>query len=57
MTLQELQQVKLDRENGVIVSPQTWMRVLDDAICKTIMLNGINDRLAFDAELAASSSK
>lgn len=32
MTLEELQQVKKDREQGIIISPQTWMKVLETAI-------------------------
>ena len=32
MTLQELEQVKKDLANGVIVSRETWLRVLLTAI-------------------------
>lgn len=32
MTLTELQQVKTDVANGVIVSKQTWLNVLEQAI-------------------------
>jgi hypothetical protein len=32
MNLQELEQVKKDLADGIIVSRQTWMRVLDAAI-------------------------
>jgi hypothetical protein len=45
MTLQELEQVKKDLADGVIVSRQTWEKVLDEAIYS-------NDRLmaAFEAD-------
>lgn len=32
MTLEELEQVKADVANGVIVSKQTWLNVLEQAI-------------------------
>ena len=41
MTLTELQQVKKDIDNNVIVSKETWMRVLNEAIDDKESLNGI----------------
>ena len=35
MTLTELQQVKKDIDNGVIIAKATWLKVLDHAIANT----------------------
>jgi len=45
MNLEELQQVKKDLADGIIISKATWAKVLDQAIDNEERLNAITEEL------------
>ena len=52
MTLEELQQVKADVDNGIMVSKGTWLKVLEQAVSDRKVVSGIMANAKLNTSIA-----